>query len=119
VPTLSPSLSKYPVIDGVEYREGREICQQGTAAGDRAYKYRLSVMCDRQYGLCAICGLWMSDPTFDHESGRGHGGGMRNDAIVDAEGNWVNAAVDLRCNVQKSSKRYHWKEGFYVPIDLS
>jgi hypothetical protein len=54
---------------------------------------------------------------FDHESGRGHGGGNRTDAILDAEGNWVNAALCHNCNQWKGSRRYKWVNGSYLPVE--
>lgn len=98
--------SKYPILNGVEYREGREICLVETAEGDRQYKSRTQQMVDRQDGLCAICGLWMVDITFDHEVPRG--AGHQNDALTWPDGRWRNAAVDARCNTHKGSKRYGW-----------
>lgn len=72
----------------------------------------------RQDGKCAICGepfTWRNPSTFDHQSGRGMGGGIRQDAIFDAEGNWINAAVHLYCNTAKGSRKYHWLDGKYIP----
>lgn len=111
--------SKYFVrkTPGVQvFRDGREICTD-TAAGKREYFRRTRKMSERQNERCAICGLFMVDPTFDHENGRGFNGGARNDAMVDKDGNWINAAVHWMCNGKKGSKRYHWVGRKYLPVD--
>ena len=71
----------------------------------------------RQGFQCALCTrIAGSVMTFDHQAGRGHGGGHRDDRIVDEQGNWINAALCMSCNGKKASKRYHWKNGQYLPI---
>ena len=63
-------------------------------------------MAERQGWLCGLCRLTMSgfDVTFDHESGRGMGGGKRDDRI-DVDGKRQNAAVHFSCNAAKGSRR--------------
>jgi len=102
-------------IPAVETFGEREVCTK-TAAGKREYTFRRSEMWLRQDGNCAICGEFMygNEYAFDHQDGRGHGGGFRNDAILDAEGNWLNAALCHSCNGKKGSKRYQWLNGKYV-----
>jgi hypothetical protein len=93
----------------------KEVLDLKTAEGRRTYTNRTVRMESRQGGLCALC----SRPgylTFDHECGRGMGGANRNDAIFDSEGNWINAALCVPCQGFKGSKRYHWQNGFYVPV---
>lgn len=91
------------------YRDGREKCQNN-AAGDKLYKERTLQMAQRQENICCIC-KDPSDPmtaenvTFEHEDGRGAGGGRRNDAIVDKSGKWINGAAHFWCNVKKGSRR--------------
>lgn len=104
--------------DGVLYLpDGRQVCA-GDAAGDREYRRRLWAMVERQGYCCAITGKAFTDysePTFDHEGGRGHGGGHRDDQI-DVDGRWQNAALSLEANTLKGSKRYSWQQGEYLPI---
>jgi len=79
-------------------------------------------MRERQSELCAICGLWMKEEetTFDHEDGRGIGGGHRDDRI-EVDGEPQNAAVHLHCNVRKGSKRTPYliqpQADFNLPIE--
>ncbi len=91
------------------FKDGREIADTVT------YNARTWEMGERQKNLCAICGDYMFFPTFDHESGRGLGGGKRCDKILHDDGTWKNAAVCYPCNAAKGSKRYHWVDGAYIP----
>lgn len=86
-----------------------------TKEGQRIYKSRTVAMFMRQGLSCALCPAW-GNIQFDHEAGRGHGGGHRNDAITDADGNWINAALCEHCNSLKGSKRYKWVSGIYTPV---
>jgi hypothetical protein len=97
------------------YPDGRQVCTD-TTAGKHEYHRRLTEMYERQDGLCAICGCWMApeQATFEHEAGRGSGGGHRDDRS-EVDGHWQNAALDWGCNVAKGSRRYHWQDGFFVP----
>ena len=94
----------------------RQVCQ-GNAAGKREYKARTTEMWLRQEGICPICGKWMdqNEATPDHQEGRGHGGGFRDDRTI-VDGEWHNAAVHGSCNTEKGSKRYHWVGKSYVPV---
>jgi hypothetical protein len=58
----------------------------------------------------------MISPTFEHQDGRGAGGGHRDDRI-EIDGQWNNAAVDPDCNISKGSKRYTWFQGKYQPVE--
>lgn len=88
-------------------RGGREVCRQGPA-GRAEYKSRLALMVERQIGLCAICGKAMdSDVSFDHELGRGMGGGKRDDRI-EIDGVRHNAAAHILCNRLKGSRRVEY-----------
>jgi len=51
---------------------------------------------------------------FDHQNGRGSGGGHRDDRIA-IDGLFYNAALCHDCNTEKGSKRYEWRDGKYVP----
>jgi hypothetical protein len=96
------------------FRDGAEAL--GSDAADRReYKRRTQAMAERQNNECAICRKWLTVPTFDHQWGRGHGGAFRDDRI-ELDGEWFNAALCPDCNHLKGSRRYHWKDGKYVPI---
>lgn len=100
--------------------DGREVCQK-SAAGVREYKRRLSLMWERQERTCAICYQFLMKDiaTFDHQWGRGHGGGHRDDRILLPNGSWQNAALCFGCNNSKGSKRYYWDGTLYCSIDHS
>lgn len=102
-------IAKYqrrPVLHVKEHRDGREVCNLKTVAGDREYKRRTFEMRTRQRNLCAICHSFMDedDTTFEHEDLRGMGGARRDDRIVIA-GKPNNFAVHGKCNGEKGSKR--------------
>lgn len=98
------------------HRDGRQVCHD-SAAGKREYRWRTELMWQRQGETCAIGNhfITVEEATFDHQDGRGHGGGHRTDAINDAEGNWINAAVCNHCNILKGSRRFTWVNGKYLP----
>lgn len=98
---------------GKRYRDGREVMDLKTVAGRFQYGYRLQLMVDRQHGFCAICMEWMGFPTFEHQDGRGAGGGHRDDRI-EIDGRWYNAAICVRCQ-GKGSVRYHWVDLYFIP----
>lgn len=87
-------------------RNGREVCNLDTCYGRRDYKRRVKAMWERQHGWCAICGdpLRLEEATYDHDNGRGLGGGHRDDRI-EVNGVPQNTAVHLMCNVRKGSVR--------------
>lgn len=97
-------------------RGGREICQSN-AAGRREYRERIRKMVIRQDFRCAICMGYIETftGTFDHQDGRGSGGGHRDDRI-EIDGKPYNAALCINCNSEKGSKRYHWRNNEYVPV---
>lgn len=99
----------------IDRKDGREVCRRETKEGARIYRERTEEMSRRQGLKCAICLLW-KDLWFDHEAGRGAGGGHRTDAILDAKGNWINAALCFDCNTLKGSKRYRWVNELYLPV---
>ena len=96
------------------FPDGREVCLPN-AAGNAEYKQRTEQMSVRQAYLCALCGLPMREPTFDHERSRGHGGAFRDDRI-EVRGAWQNAAVHWLCNGNKGSKRRAWRDGKYMEV---
>jgi len=99
----------------VVFDDGREVCT-ATVQGWRIYKGRLYVMEVRQQFRCAICERTEgSKMQFDHQDGRGHSGGRRDDRI-EVDGQWKNAALCENCNLAKGSKRYAWLNGKYLPV---
>ena len=94
---------------------GRQECLTKTASGGREYKRRLGVMIQRQLGRCAMCRK-VRELTFDHEAGRGSGGGHRDDRIWQEDGQQKNAALCVECNGLKGSKRYSWIDGVYESV---
>lgn len=114
---LKSQQKKLPRKGAVKVIDGREICNTETSEGRRIYGQRCEDMCLRQGMACAICRKWSKVLYFDHEAGRGSGGGHRTDAILDAEGHWINAALCYDCNSIKGSKRYKWVNGAYKPVD--
>lgn len=108
-------MSKYPIINGVmTYPDGREVCQKKSSVGRREYARRRLIMEHRQGHVDPISNEWLTDPTFDHQDGRGSGGSRRDDRIK-IDGIWHNAALNMDTNTRKGSKRYHWRDGKYVP----
>ena len=95
-------------------RDLREVCNLGIAAGRAEYGFRRDVMSSRQLHRCAICKR-VTILYFDHQDGRGHGGGCRDDRI-EIDGQWYNAALCFNCNTEKGSKRYHWVNGQYLAV---
>lgn len=87
------------------FRSGREVCSK-TPEGRAEYLKRLDAMVERQSGVCGCgCNQGLYDPTFDHENGRGHGGGKRDDRIILPDGTIQNRALNGVCNVKKASVR--------------
>jgi hypothetical protein len=91
------------------YSGGREVCKIPE------YWRRREQMCEWQGQKCAICLLPRVPLCFDHEAGRGLGGGHRDDRII-VNGLRQNAALCIPCNSEKGSKRYAWIDGKYVPV---
>jgi hypothetical protein len=87
-------------------RDGRQVCDLKTASGLREYKRRTEFMWLRQEGICSICiePLRLDEATFEHDDGRGHGGGHRDDR-TEINGEPYNHAVHGFCNVRKASVR--------------
>jgi hypothetical protein len=76
------------------------------ALGRGEYFSRILKMADRQGWACCNCRHSMRGcrPTFEHEEGRGMGGGKRDDRI-EIDGKPVNGASHLLCNQARGSKR--------------
>lgn len=98
------SMRYYVILDGAVrvYPDGREVCTD-TPQGWREYKRRIEVMVQRQNHRCCLCNRRLSaaNATFEHQRRRGMHAAFRNDAIVDAEGNWINGAAHWICNGEK------------------
>lgn len=91
----------------IVYRDGREVCNRLTAAGRAEYHRRIALMWERQQRTCCLCygRLAFAEATFEHELGRGHGGGHRDDRVTLPDGSWINGAAHGKCNLEKSSRR--------------
>jgi hypothetical protein len=87
------------------YPSGREVCPK-TILGRREYQSRIALMWTRQKGLCCLCQrpVALCQAVFEHQDGRGHGGGNRDDRI-ERDGKPYNGAACFRCNAEKGSKR--------------
>ena len=117
-------MRKGPVQKPAAFRtmpDGREICSS-TSAGKAEYRTRTIEMQNRQNNRCALCGFSFHSNdvvTFDHEHGRGMGGGKRDDRILieihmEVDGFDItaikrqNAAVHYRCNAEKGSRKVEY-----------
>lgn len=87
-------------------KDGREICQLNTRAGQDEYARRKEAMWERQGKLCCLCWKKLAKGlmTFEHDEGRGHGGGHRDDRI-EVNGKPINGVAHPLCNVKKGSVR--------------
>lgn len=100
-------------------KDGREICDQLTAAGRAEYERRKFVMWERQGRICphqiseqckSRGGKWPKDEiVFGHESSRGFGGGTRDDRI-EIDGKHHNYALCSFCNYAQGSKRISYSD---------
>jgi hypothetical protein len=99
-------------------RDGREVCNQYISIGRKAYRRRIEIAWERQKGRCCLegycpyCPGWLDleEATFEHEHGRGMGGGRRDDRIVLPDGRWQNGAAHQACNVWKASRHIAYNE---------
>jgi hypothetical protein len=96
---------KTPPIEYPEGPGGREVCSK-TPLGQREYRSRTETMWHRQKGICSIClnPMRIDEATYEHEDGRGMGGGHRDDRVV-IDGKQHNSACHGLCNVKKGSVR--------------
>lgn len=101
----------------VIFDDDREVCERSTIAGRREYINRREAMRQRQNCRCPMCNCYLceDEARFEHQDGRGMGGGHRDDRI-ERDGEWFNAALCETCNSEKGSQRYCWMDGNYVPI---
>ena len=102
---------KYPIPVRV-FKDGREACNLLIKAGKDEYARRIREMWERQGKMCCLYGrvegcpgkLALAEATFEHEAGRGHGGGHRDDRIL-VNGKYINGAAHFICNSKKGSVR--------------
>ena len=91
------------------YRDGREVCNLQTKAGRSEYRFRIEQMLLRKKHLCCLCHkpLRLEEATFEHQDGRGMGGGHRDDRI-EVDGKPINGAAHGWCNSAKGSRRMNY-----------
>lgn len=104
--TAKRSLRWTLICDGAvrEYPDGRQVCCD-TAKGRIEYRRRIAVMAMRQHGICGLGAHLLRDETFEHSAGRGFDSSHRDDRISDEDGNKINCAACLDCNLRKGSVR--------------
>lgn len=115
---LKPKDQKKPPKLAVRvFRDEREVCDLTTKAGRDEYMGRVRQMWERQGKRCCLEGLVkdcpgylrLAEATFDHDEGRGHGGGHRDDRIEIPDGKGgmkeINGAAHAWCNSKKGSCR--------------
>jgi hypothetical protein len=111
-PSGEPGVKVFP--------DGREVCNQFTTTGRKAYKRRIALMVERKnnmcclHGICPTCPGWLAEDeaTFEHEGGRGMNGGKRDDRIALPDGTWINGAAHLACNQWKGSRKIAYNRDF-------
>ncbi len=97
--------------------DGREVCNILCKAGMDEYMRRIRAMWERQNKRCCLeafvssCPgrLALADATYEHQDGRGHGGGHRDDRI-EKDGKPYNGAAHRLCNSLKASRRIDYNE---------
>lgn len=95
------------------FRDGREVCDVLTDVGRAEYMRRIALMWERQKHACCLCyqPMRLSEATFEHEAGRGMGGGHRDDRITLPDGTWTNGAAHAICNSAKGGQRGRYNRG--------
>ena len=102
-------------------KDGREVISLLTKAGRDLYMGRVRAMWLRQGKRCCLEGrvtgcpgaLRLADAVFEHQDGRGMGGGHRDDRIV-KDGKPYNGAAHAWCNSKKGSVRMDYHNVFEV-----
>ena len=102
------------------FPDGREVCNMLTSAGRTEYGDRVTRMLERQNGICCLHGhapmcpgaLNRQGATFEHEGGRGSGGGKHDDRIELPDGTWINGAAHRECNNWKGSRYIDYNRRF-------
>jgi hypothetical protein len=126
-PILKPKqVKKKPVAIRV-FKDGREVCNLNIKEGRDTYMQRIRDMRDRQGKVCCLYGviqecpgfLALKDATFEHQDGKGHGGGHRDDRIMRPDKKGVlrpyNGAAHYKCNALKASRRLPYNELIDAP----
>lgn len=93
------------------FPDGRQVINLMCPQGFREYRLRVRLMLERQQGVCCLSracpqcpgALRLEDAVFEHQLGRGMGGGKRDDRI-ERDGKWINGACHEQCNRWKSSR---------------
>ena len=99
------------------FEGGREVCDLTTKAGRDEYERRKDLMHKRQAGICCLYGkapmcpgrLRRAEAMFEHEDGRGSGGGKRDDRI-EVDGKPQNGVAHPLCNSWKGSRRIQYND---------
>jgi len=120
-PRPSQMKKEQPVVKVM--KDGREVCNLLTKAGKDEYLSRIRQMWERQGKQCCLkdkvegCPgrLTIADATFEHQDGRGNGGGHRDDRILrpdpkTGEMKPYNGAAHWVCNGKKGSTRIDYHE---------
>jgi len=104
--TATPSLRYELILDDAVrlYPDGREVCCD-TRKGKVEYSARVAAMALRQHGVCGLGPHLLRNATFGHDKGRGMDSAHRDDRIVDENGEPMNHAECMQCNLQKGSRR--------------
>ncbi len=102
---------------------GREVCDLTRKAGRDEYASRKLKMHERQKGICILYGhapncpgrLNKSEMEFEHEAGKGHGSGHRDDRIevLDPKTGKMkpqNGVAHPWCNSWKGSRRINYHD---------
>jgi hypothetical protein len=97
--------------------DGREVCNDLTAAGRREYRTRTLEMRLRQrsiccmYRYCPTCPGYLpeGEATFEHEMGRTAG---HRDDRIEVDGKWINGAAHSLCNQWKGSRKMPYNVPF-------
>lgn len=110
------------------FKDGREKCDLLTKEGRDLYMARIRAMWERQRRRCCLEGLVkecpgplrLQDATFDHDEGRGMGGGHQDDRIEIVAGDGkvteINGAAHALCNSLKGSvRKSHLLDMWEVP----
>jgi hypothetical protein len=118
-------MTKKPAIPIRVLKDGREIINLLCREGHEEYERRKRAMLARQNGICCLhrhipsCPgkLYWKDVMFEHQDGRGLGGGHRDDRIErpdpkTGEMKPYNGVAHAWCNSLKGSRRIDYT-GFY------
>lgn len=115
-----PKDQKQVPVSVYVYPDGREMCNFLTVAGRQSYRDRVTEMLERQRDVCCLSAyapmcpgrLLRREATFEHEGGRGSGGGKRDDRTALPDGTWINGAAHWACNNWKGSRYIDYNREF-------